>query len=128
MTTVGKDGGSNAGASASRPGAIASGDGAASVSAHSGDAPSRGVLHAYGHAAYCAGWKAALLCVRSPAALSENHSRDWIEGHPPESFITPIVWAMDSDTDRSGKADETAQQAQPEARAGAEGIAQKVQP
>lgn len=32
------------------------------------------------------------------------------------------------DTDRSGEADETAQQAQPEARAGAEGIAQDIPP
>ncbi len=40
-----------------------------------------------------------------------------------------VVIDSASDTDRSGEADETAKQAQPKARAGAEGIAQpKVQP
>lgn len=41
---------------------------------------------------------------------------------------SPAGWAAIRDSDRSGEADETAQQAQPEARARAEGIAQPPQP
>lgn len=42
--------------------------------------------------------------------------------------MAALSWHRPSDTDRSGEADETAQQAQPEARAGAEGIAKDIPP
>lgn len=70
----------------------------------SGFDPSR-----YGFAAYCAGWKAAMLCFRDPTALKDGHARKWIESNPPETFDMPMVWReLASDSDGSPKGGDAA--------------------
>lgn len=52
----------------------------------------RKTILAYGHAAYCAGWKAAVKCLAKPNAIPDGHGRKWIESTPPETFTQPLIW------------------------------------
>jgi hypothetical protein len=45
----------------------------------------------YGHAAYCAGWKAAVkACTGNPSNMADFHSRDWFHNNPPAHLDEPL--------------------------------------